>query len=446
MGCRRLLHRIAGTLLIKAQSFNSHAEEHGFKTALRKAFKTLLSYRTSKTALQRGETQAKPEHWSLVDAREYPDLTPIPTFPVTAEAESFTSVVTDSIGPSSLFGGVGTALLLATLLANRRGQPLRIITRTEQASAEAYGSLIKTHGLELDGELVLSFAPAGSDRPVVSQHPDDLFITTSWWTTSSCLERLAASQILYLLQEDERYFYPHGDQRLLCEKILQSPQIRFVVNSRFLWDHFGQTGPSSIQTKGVYFEPCFTVQRHSLASSSRPGDKKVFFFYARPSNPRNLYRTGMQAINDALCTKVLDSSMWEIVLAGRGLEPICFDEGTVPRLVEGLSWNDYLSLLKTVDLGLSLMATPHPSYPPLDLAASGAVVVTNKFANKTSLLSYSENIICCDPYPDAILEGLKLAVERVDRPEEVQSAIQRQSFCQSWLETFEPLLEQFSHV
>ena len=32
-----------------------------------------------------------------------------------------------------------------------------------------------------------------------------------------------------------------------------------------------------------------------------------------------------------------------------------------------------------MDLGLSLMASPHSSYPPLDLAAAGAVVVTNTF-------------------------------------------------------------------
>jgi hypothetical protein len=56
------------------------------------------------------------------------------------------------------------------------------------------------------------------------------------------------------------------------------------------------------------------------------------------------------------------------------------------------------------------MSTPHPSYPPLDLAASGAVVVTNKFGNKLDLSSYSQNIICADLDAEALLEALREGV------------------------------------
>ena len=52
------------------------------------------------------------------------------------------------------------------------------------------------------------------------------------------------------------------------------------------------------------------------------------------------------------------------------------------------------------------MDTPHPSYPPLDLAASGAVVVTNRHGRKTSLCQYSENIVCVDPTVEALKAGI----------------------------------------
>ena len=60
------------------------------------------------------------------------------------------------------------------------------------------------------------------------------------------------------------------------------------------------------------------------------------------------------------------------------------------------------------------MDTPHPSYPPLDLAASGAVVVTNRSGSKASLASYSKNIICADPTLDGLKDGLRRAMAIVD--------------------------------
>lgn len=56
------------------------------------------------------------------------------------------------------------------------------------------------------------------------------------------------------------------------------------------------------------------------------------------------------------------------------------------------------------------MYTPHPSYPPFDLAASGAVVVTNSFANKQDLSSYSPNILCVELETEALLGALRTGV------------------------------------
>jgi hypothetical protein len=67
------------------------------------------------------------------------------------------------------------------------------------------------------------------------------------------------------------------------------------------------------------------------------------------------------------------------------------------------------------------MYTPHPSYPPFDLAASGAVVVTNRFGNKQDLGGYSRNIICGDTDLESMLEamaqGARLATDAHQRGE-----------------------------
>jgi hypothetical protein len=47
-----------------------------------------------------------------------------------------------------------------------------------------------------------------------------------------------------------------------------------------------------------------------------------------------------------------------------------------------LSICEYLEVLRTAMIGLSLMLSPHPSYPPLEMAAFGLKVVTNRFGPK----------------------------------------------------------------
>ena len=55
----------------------------------------------------------------------------------------------------------------------------------------------------------------------------------------------------------------------------------------------------------------------------------------------------------------------------------------------------YGELLLTSAAGLSLMASPHPSYPPLEMAHFGLWTVTNSYTNKDLTQSH-ENIISID--------------------------------------------------
>jgi hypothetical protein len=92
------------------------------------------------------------------------------------------------------------------------------------------------------------------------------------------------------------------------------------------------------------------------------------------------------------------------------------------------------------------MDTPHPSYPPLDLAASGAVVVTNTRGVKTNLARYSGNIICADPSVDHLLNGLASATKLVNDHETQQSNFLRNRLLRDWNLAFEPVLQQVSEL
>ena len=230
----------------------------------------------------------------------------------------------------------------------------------------------------------------------------------------------------YLLQEDERMFYGHGDDRLRCAETMADPHIRFVINSKLLFEHLTK-GPEplpNIADRGFWFEPAFPTFDRRM-TSGKVSRKRQFFFYARPHNLRNLYCRGLETIAACLEEGILDPEEWDFHFAGRDLISVSLPHGVQPHLQQNLPWTDYVELIRRMDLGLSLMDTPHPSYPPLDLAASGAVVVTNRHGRKTSLCQYSENIVCVDPTVEAlkagIADGIKLALNETRRKQNWQT-------------------------
>jgi len=321
------------------------------------------------------------------------------------------NVITDSVGGGSLFGGVGTALIFAGLLANKLGANLRIITRTEKATPENVHSMFSLYGIELNNEIQFKFAPLGGVAYEVDISGMDIFITTSWWTTAATLPSVPNEKIIYLLQEDERMFYPYGDDRMLCEQVLSNTKISFLINTKLLFDHLIQSGLKNIEMNGNYFEPAFPEKIFHPRKKVSDDNKKKFFFYARPNNLRNLFYLGVKVIDLAINRGILNLDKWDIYFVGNNLPSVTFAQGYSPVKCENLSWLEYAELIGTIDAGLSLMYTPHPSYPPLDLAASGSLVVTNAYQNKVSLSAYSENILCAELNAESLVEGISKIIQ-----------------------------------
>ena len=78
------------------------------------------------------------------------------------------------------------------------------------------------------------------------------------------------------------------------------------------------------------------------------------------------------------------------------------------------------------------MYAPHPSYPPLDLAVSGAVAVSTQDGSKTSLEQYSDNIICAQPDLSSLEEGLRRGAELAADDEVRRANYERSRFERSW--------------
>jgi hypothetical protein len=364
---------------------------------------------------------------------------PLRTYPVKRDTPQVV-LITDSVSRGSLFGGVATAILLATLVARRLGYRLRVVCRQEHPDEKSVQSILALNRVDFRNKISFSFIDASNNLSEVDITDDDVIITTSWWTTASAVGGLGTRRMFYLLQEDERMFYPHDDDHLRCSSLMEMQSVKLVVNSELLYRHLEAGGLTALAERGIWFEPAFQHARRDLPLARAKG-KRNFFFYARPHHPRNLFYLGLEVIQACVHRGVLDPEEWDFNFVGADIPDLTIVDGVPVRRHEALPWAKYIELIRSVDLGLSLMYTPHPSYPPLDLAAGGAVVVTNTYANKTDLGRYCENIICANPDVEALVravaQGVALEADRPRRARNLASA----GLENDWSKALEPAVE-----
>ena len=165
-------------------------------------------------------TQRPPSVRSMIRAH-CASWAPLPVF-ADPRATPTLTILTDSVDANHLFGGVGTALVIAALAARRTDARLRLVTRHEPPDPAALGEILQAHRVDWKGATDIVHMPVGDDRPLPLGEKD-IVLTTSWWSTRAVLGSVNASRILYLLQEDERMFYPYGDSRLRCAETLAEP-------------------------------------------------------------------------------------------------------------------------------------------------------------------------------------------------------------------------------
>lgn len=350
------------------------------------------------------------------------------------------NVVADTINETYLLGGVGTALILATVFCARENIDLRIITRCTDVSPDSYFKFIKMMNLPQPDKIEFysdyQRDAFGISNQYLSVTREDTFLATSWWTAQE-LKNSGINKFYYIIQEVETFFYPQGSLHWRCSQILNDPDIRFIVNSKYLYDYFKEHFPNIVEN-GVYFVPAFPneIYRHSDKSRS----KHKLFFYSRPYNERNLYELGVLALDEAIRNGFIDTDKWEIYFAGSAVDEFEFSNGYVPKFLGQLNWKEYADFLSDVDVTLCLIYTPHPSYPNLDTLASGGVAVTNVFANKNKS-DCSDNFILSPLSVEGLAEGLKQGIQlSLNRKQRGQN-YRNQQIPNNWEKTLEKSLE-----
>jgi glycosyltransferase involved in cell wall biosynthesis len=334
------------------------------------------------------------------------------------------NVLLPSLRLEHMSGGPNTALLLAALLAES-GESLRLICSDAPAEGEEaalFAHMEKLLGRPLARERIELVD--GFDRSVsVMIGVNDLFLATAWWTAQIAryaMRHTVCKTFLYLIQDFEPILHEGSTFQARALETYGLPHIP-IINTRLLRDHLaaeraGLYADETFASAALFFEPAIDRDFYTPEPAAS-GAKKTLLFYARPTVARrNLFEIGVVALRQAVASGVITAQAWDVWAMGENIAPVALGNGVFLNPLPWMSFADYAKRMRTADLLLSLMLSPHPSYPPLEMAACGRMVVTNSFSVKTAaaLRAISPNIIAAAPAAEAIAAALEITAGRIN--------------------------------
>ncbi|MBA1158186.1 rhamnan synthesis F family protein [Microvirga mediterraneensis] len=328
--------------------------------------------------------------------------------------------------PEKIYGGVSSALRCAAdIMACTTNVDLRIIITSDPVDRDSLTAL--SSYLRKSCVLVQPDDDVG-DVSVVSMaerqftplmvRSRDVFLATAWWTADLGFRLLrdqralfhTNSKLLYLIQDYEPGFYAWSTRQALADATYRNGADTIaLINSEELADFLGKRFSFS----ETYVLP-FTLNE-KIQAKLRPTQKeRIVLAYGRPSVERNAFATVQEAVRQWQAHNPEENCQYKIVLAGEGFNPDLVRELENVSVVGKLSLDEYAELLNRSAIGLSLMISPHPSYPPLEMASAGCVTITNSYESK-DLSKRSANIISIDEVtPEAVARALEEAKKRVN--------------------------------
>lgn len=332
-----------------------------------------------------------------------------------------------SINTEDVYGGIATALKFFDRLIEETGYAARILIlgaepRISDVAARFPGYEFASMEEETspDKQIVSVVNRNGRTIPVSG---DDWFLATAWWS-AYCIQdeyersgdaEWRSNPLLYLVQDYEPGFYAWSSRYLLAESTYRSSMPTVAVfNSSELKNYFDSMGYQF--EKSFVFDPFLndTLRKRLLDLDGKVGKRRQILVYGRPNTDRNAFALVVETLRRWVAMQE-DHRLWEIVSAGEQHSPIYLGSGRYLTSVGKLSIEEYAQILAESYAGISFMVSPHPSYPPLEMAAFGVQVITNGYSGK-DLSTFGESVTSLSrATPELTAQTLKRICEGFER-------------------------------
>jgi len=249
---------------------------------------------------------------------------------------------------------------------------------------------------------------------------NDIFVASAWWTAGQAYDLIDEQndifgqddrrRMIYLIQDFEPGFYAWSTKGYLSENTYRHPDKTIAIFNTPLLSDFMlkryEFSHSEVYHPMIH-ENLLIPIKDQLTFADR---EKIVLLYARPHAERN-------------CLEMLDATVfhcfkqdsdfwsdWRFLAIGEDFESdqLRGDNITILGRLSLDAYRDYLSKSR---LGVSIMVSPHPSYPPLEMAANGVKVLANTYEDKDLSLLH-ENIESFTLYdPKALAQRLRTMAE-----------------------------------
>lgn len=322
------------------------------------------------------------------------------------------------------YAGVSEAIRQFCAIGERLDADLRIIATDVPFNKMTVPPQGFTNFDSLVYERDMSVVPGylRSKEPL-SLRRNDRFVASAWWNAKQAFELIDAQaaifgsadrrRAVYLIQDFEPGFYPWSTRWALAESTYRQPEKTIAVfNTPLLSDFMAaRYAFSATQT----YRPMINEQL-MIARDQQPAfdtREKIVLLYARVHAERNCLE-----MIDAVVACCLERdpdfwAEWRFLAIGETFNARLLSTRAI-KVLGRLTMADYKDYLARARLGVSLMVSPHPSYPPLEMAANGVRVLTNTYEGK-DLSRLHGNIESFGAFDPPVLASRLKAMAQEDR-------------------------------
>jgi len=336
------------------------------------------------------------------------------------------NIMIPTMKPEKIYGGIASAVACAlSLFAALEDVPdIRLIVTSDDVDRASMHEIALRLGRsfalvepndDVEGAVVVDLH---SRRHLpLTMRKGDLFFATAWWTADLAFrlrgQQLsmfgAAAKTVYLIQDYEPGFYSWSNKFALSQSTYaRGDETVALFNTEelanFMMARFGFSSAFHIP---------YALNKELSARLSPAVKAKKIIAYGRPSVDRNLFEILVEGIRVWQGRDPELSRAYEVIFVGETFDSSYLAALENARCAGKLSLADYAALLNEAAIGVSLMMSPHPSYPPLEMASAGCVTITNSYEAKDLTRRGAGFISLGHVTPDSLADALEVALPRV---------------------------------
>ena len=318
-----------------------------------------------------------------------------------------------------VYGGISTTLKILQSITNELKIEARIIVLKGSYSPRSSYKFEEFKVQGNDPNLIF----LDDTKRKLNMRKSDIFIGTMWTTIypiRTIIEKqrqvwkLSHRKFVYLIQDYEPGFYKWSTEYVLCENTYKenAENIIAVFNAESLYKYFKNNNYDFGEE--YWFDPVINgVLRKKIESETcKKNREKIILLYGRPRADRNAFELLKFSLK-----KWSENSPyakeWKIMSLGAKFDDIVLENNMI-ECKGKVSLEEYADIMLKAYAAISLMISPHPSYPPLEFSTFGVRTITNCFANK-DLKNFNDNIIMLDVCSsDSIIKELDRICEEYE--------------------------------